>query len=181
MRPMSVLIFNLRTLAKTFFSASIFVTVCLAIGLSGCAILQPPTKSSTKVLRALSKQKVFYATYDQVWRAAQLSLKYPMAINNMDNGILETEYINAIEGFQPPDQTTVPSSGIRYKISLTIAKGKTEGKEAIRVTVNKYLERKKDFFSEPETLESDGLEERVLLYRIDRELAIDEGLRKSIK
>ena len=149
--------------------------------LSACAILQPPTKSSTKVLRVLSKQKVYFAGYDLVWRAAQLSLKYPMAINNMDNGVLETEYINAVEGFMPPDEVRVPSSGIRYKISLTIAKGKIEGKESVRVTVNKYVERKKDFFSEPETLESDGLEEKVILYRIDRELSIDEGLRKTAK
>jgi hypothetical protein len=149
--------------------------------LVGCAMLQPPSKASTKVLQTITKQKVFYSTYDQVWRAAQLSLRYPMSINNMDNGILETEYISGVEGFLPPDQDSPPSAGIRYRVNLTIARGRIEGKEAIRVTVSKYVERKKDFFSEPERLESDGLEEKVILYRIERELAIEEGLKKALK
>jgi hypothetical protein len=165
--------FNFKKLNFTLFAALLLF--------AGCSIFQGPQKNTNKILKGMpTRQRVFFATYDQVWRAAQLTLKYPMAINNMDNGILETEFINAMEGFISPTESKAAPSGIRYRVRLTIAKGKAESKEAIRVTVNKYIERKKDFFAVPEQIESDGLEEKIILYRIDRELTIDEGLRKAV-
>jgi hypothetical protein len=128
-----------------------------------------------------SFQKIFYFPYDNVWRAAQLSLKYPIAINNMDHGVLETDFIKADDGFIAPVEEKIPSSGIRYKITLTLAKGKTEGRESVRVTINKYLEKKRDFFSEAEVLPTDGLEEKVIFYRMERELIIDEALKKAAR
>ncbi len=125
-------------------------------------------------------QKVFSYSYDSVWRAAQLSLRYPIAINNMDTGILETEWIKAIDGFQPPDSEKPVSSGIRYKISLNLVKGKLDGQESVRVTIVKTVEKQRDFFSDPESIESDQLEEKIVLYRIEREILIEEGLKKAM-
>jgi hypothetical protein len=127
------------------------------------------------------QQKVFYVSYDNVWRAAQLALKYPIAVNNMDLGVLETDFIKADEGFILPGNEKLPMAGFRYKITLNIAKGRAEGRDSVRVTINKQIEKKKNFFSDPELLTSDGLEEKVLFYRIDRELIIDEGLKKGAK
>ncbi len=129
-----------------------------------------------------SYQKIYYASYDNVWRAAQLALKYPIAMNNMDNGVLETEFIKADEGFQPPFQEEAgASSGLRYKINMILVKGKSEGRDSVRVTIRKTTEKRRDFFADPETIESDGLEEKVIFYRIDRELQIDEGLKRAAK
>jgi hypothetical protein len=138
-------------------------------------------KAPQKKNQVFNYQKVFFSTYDSVWRAAQLSLRYPIASNNMDHGILETDYIKADDGFISPTVDDVPSSGIRYKITLTLAKGKVEGKESVRVTITKNLERRRDFFSDPEPLVSDGLEEKIIFYRMERELLIDEALRKAAK
>lgn len=126
-------------------------------------------------------QKVFLSTYDAVWRAAQLSLRYPIGVNNMDHGILETDFIKADDGFIAPTEEETPSSGIRYKITLTLAKGKVDNKESVRVTISKVIERKRDFFSDPEPMVSDGLEEKILFYRIERELLIDEALKRAAK
>lgn len=145
--------------------------------LVGCT--QQPVRKKKKT--QLIQQKIYYASYDNVWRAAQLALKYPIAMNNMDNGVLETEFIKADEGFQALSEDEFVSSGLKYKISLLLAKGKTEGRDSVRVTIKKILEKRRDFFSDPETIESDGLEEMVIFYRIDRELLIDEALRKAAK
>jgi hypothetical protein len=64
---------------------------------------------------------------------------------------------------------------------MILAKGKVEGREGIRVTINKNIEKKRDFFSEAEVLPTDGLEEKVIFYRMERELIIDEALKKAAK
>lgn len=148
--------------------------------LSSCAGSPVPTRKE-KVIRKFVNQKIFYFPYDGVWRAAQLALKYPIAINNMDNGVLETDLIKADDGFLAPGEARTPSSGVRYKITLVLAKGKVDGRESVRVTVSKSIEKKRDFFSDPETLVSDGLEEMTIFYRIERELLIDEALKKAAK
>ena len=127
----------------------------------------------------ISKQKVFFASYDNVWRAAHNVLKYPIAQENEDTGIVETEYIKGLDGWLAPGEQRPPSSGIRYKLILTFAKGKTEGRESTRVTVDKKMEILRDFFSEPEYIETDGLEERIIFYRIERELVINEALKRA--
>lgn len=153
-----------------------------AVALGTAACTQLPTraeKTSDKIIRKSANQRVFQYPYDSVWRASQLALKYPIAVNNMDNGTLETEWVKAIDGFQAPTAEKEPSSGIRYKISLTLVKGRLDGKESVRVTMNKRVEKQRDFFSDPEAIESDGLEEKILFYRIEREVVIDEGLKKA--
>jgi hypothetical protein len=136
-------------------------------------------KANEKVIKKSSNQKVFQYSYDSVWRAAQLSLKYPISLNNMDNGVIETEWIKAIDGFLSPISTQDPSSGVRYKITMNLVKGKLDGNESVRVTIYKKIEKQRDFFSEPETLPSDGLEEMTLFYRMEREVLVDEGIKKA--
>ncbi len=147
---------------------------------AGCA-QEPVQTRKEKVIRKFVNQKVFYFPYDSVWRAAQLALKYPIAINNMDNGVLETDLVKADDGFLAPGEAKTPSSGVRYKITLVLAKGRVDNRDSVRVTVSKVIEKKRDFFSDPESLVSDGLEEMTIFYRIERELLIDEALKKNAK
>lgn len=147
--------------------------------LASCASPAPVAKSKNTSKPVY--QKIFFFPYDNVWRAAQLALKYPIAVNNMDHGVLETDFVKADDGFVAPGNEEAPSSGIRYKISMILAKGRVDGREGIRVTINKQIEKKRDFFSEAEPLLSDGLEEKILFYRIERELIIDEALKKAAR
>lgn len=127
----------------------------------------------------INKQKIYFATYDSVWRAAHRVIKYPIFQENQDTGIIETEFIKSMDGWLPPDQQPAPSSGVRYKLIITFARGKTDGRESTRVSIDKKMEILRDFFSEPETIETDGLEEKILFYRIERELIIDETLKRA--
>lgn len=156
--------------ARLIFSLSLFIT--------GCAIIDNPPEPSKEVLKKQIYQKVFLAPYDEVWRAAHTALKYPIVNENQDTGVIETEYIKANEGFIAPEQK-MPSSGIRYKITMLLAKGKTQGRESVRVTIDKKVEKLKDFFSDTEVLNSDGLEEKIIFYRMERELMISKGLKKA--
>jgi hypothetical protein len=164
----------MRHALKQTFSSLLFISF---IG-AGCASSNV-TKNSTRAIRENTNQRVFYFPFDSVWRAAQLALRYPIAINNMDNGLLETDYIKAIDGFIPPNVEKKPSDGVRYKITLSLSRGRVDGKEAVRANISKSIERKRDFFSEPETIETDGLEEQVIFYRIQRELVVEEALKKA--
>lgn len=159
-----------------------FVLPFLFLGFlsSGCQTFDRKGKVSHNVQDSYNKpfQQEFLATYEAVWRAAQISVRYPISLNNMDTGQLETDWIRALEGFQPPDQKRAPSSGIRYKIILTLVRGKKNNRPTVRVTLRKLIERQRDFFAEPEQLVTDGLEERVILYRMERELIIQEALKR---
>lgn len=97
----------------------------------------------------------------------------------MDNGVLETDWIRGPDGFTAPSVQKDPSSGVRYKMTLSLVKGKLDNKESVRVTIVKKMEKQRDFFSEPESIESDGLEEKVIFYRIERELLIEEAIKKA--
>lgn len=155
-----------------------FLLILLAVGLSGCQMY--PGKKAPNPQDQLNRpfQQEYIASYEAVWRAAQISVRYPISLNNMDTGQLETDWIRALEGFVPPDQKKAPSSGMRYKIVLTLVRGKKLGRPSVRVTLRKIVERQRDFFAEPESIMTDGLEEKVVLYRMERELIIQEALKR---
>ncbi|MBK9294414.1 MAG: hypothetical protein IPM57_08205 [Oligoflexia bacterium] len=148
----------------------------LALFFIGCAdnpIADPPIKSPS--------QRVFYDNYDKVWRAVQLALrKYPVKVNTMESGILETDYIKGDKLFNDPNEAKT-RPGLRYKIIVRAIKGKIESKSAIKVTVLKNAEIQTDFFSGFKALGSNGLEEELLLYRIGRFIEIDNALTKASK
>lgn len=144
----------------------------------GCSLFDRKPSAHAR-MGQINKQKVFFAPYDTVWRAAHSVVKYPIAQENQDTGIIETEYIKGLDGWLPPNEQRPPSSGIRYKLTLIFAKGTTEGRESTRVTIDKKMEILRDFFSEPEPMETDGLEEKIIFYRIERELIINEVLKKN--
>lgn len=160
-------------------SKKLFLVSLLASStLLGCSLFDRKPSAHQR-MQQINKQKTYVASYDSVWRAAHAVLKYPIAQENQDTGVIETEYIKAIDGWNPPDATKAPSSGVRYKLTLMIAKGKSGNRESVRVTVDKKMEILRDFFSPPETMSSDGLEEKIIFYRIEQELKINEALRRA--
>jgi uncharacterized protein YceK len=152
--------------------------VMLSFAVGGCASLTSRQKSADKLVKKVATQKVFYYPYESVWRAAQLALKYPFAVNNMDSGLLETESIRGLDGWLAPEVNRDPSAGLKYKIMLNLVKGNVNSKETVRVTLTKKIEIQRDFFSESSQVPTDGLEESVIFYRIERELIIEEALKK---
>ncbi|MNK12077.1 hypothetical protein D3C87_301340 [compost metagenome] len=159
-------------------SVRFFLLISTGCTLLSCSLFDARPSAHSQ-MKTVIKQKIFFAPYDSVWTAAHKVLKYPIAQENQDTGVIETEYIKGLDGWLPPGTQTPPSAGIRYKLIFTMAKGRTDGRESTRVTIDKKMEILRDFFSPPEPMETDGLEEKVLFYRMERELIITEALKKA--
>ncbi len=150
-----------------------------AFVLAGCSLFDVNTTSPKDRIRKAAPSRVFTADYDAIWRAAHTALKYTIAFENQETGRIETEYIRAVDGWTPPDTERDPGFGQKYKIIMQFTRGKVSSKPSVRVTVEKKIENQRDFFAESDTLDSDGLEEAVLFYRIRRELSIAAALKKA--
>jgi len=156
----------------------IFNSVFILI-LSGCSLFEPRPDSPDKILEKASRQKIFFAQYDLVWKAAHAALRYTIANENQDYGIIETDYIKTVDGWLPPNQQQPQYRSGRYKLVMTFAKTTVNGRESTRVNIDKKIEIFKDFISETQTISSDGLEEQTIFYRIERELLIAQALKRA--
>ncbi len=148
--------------------------VILVFWLVGCS---SPTK-----IKPVSGEQIFVAPFDKVWRATQIALvKYPIRTNNIDQGILETDNIHSYDGWKPPHKSAKKSGGLYYKLLIKVIKGRYREREVTKVIVSKKINLKRSFFSENQERQSDGLEEKVILYRIKRELKIERAFERSDK
>lgn len=151
----------------------------LILLLTGCSLFEPRLESADKIIEKASRQKIFFASYDLVWKAAHSAIKYTIANENQDYGVIETDFIKTVDGWLPPDQTKPQYKSARYKLILSFAKGITNGRNSTRITIEKKIEVFRDFISETETVQSDGLEEQSIFYRIEREIVIAQALKKA--
>lgn len=160
-----------RWLLGALFSASL---LCL---LSACA------SEETNDRQAGPESQVIQASYDEVWRATQKALSaYPIQLNNVDQGVIETDQLKAGQIFNLPYKTDKrTSSSFRYSIKVNVLRGKAEGLDTVRISVFKNIAQERDFFSGEKKLPSDGMEERLLLYRIEREIKLERSIKKAFE
>lgn len=147
--------------------------------LPGCSLLEKQPESIDKIIQKSSNQKIFFANYDLVWKAAHTAIKYTIASENQDFGVIETDYVKSVDGWLPPEKTKPDYKSARYKLIFTFAKGKTDGRDSTRITIEKKIEVFRDFVSETQIIPSDGLEEMALFYRIEREIVISQALKRA--
>lgn len=147
-----------------------FKLSALLLVLSSLACSSPPKKVSKK-----DENTVYIkASFDKVWRSAQVALNiYPIEISNMDKGYTKTRSVQLNSIFKPIHTDVKVFNGDQYTLTIHMLKGSIRGQEVVKITATKRIQRKRDFFSPPEKIESDGLEEQMILYRIQRETIID--------
>ena len=142
---------------------------------SSCSLGSKSSEQEASILGPISRTYSF--EYDKVWRALQKSLaRYPIKVNNVDAGIIETDDIKGLKVWSPPHKPKVKQPGLRYNFKIALIRGEKQGKEATEVTIEKFLRINKNFFADEKRLPSDGLEEEGLHYRIQRELTIEKAL-----
>ncbi len=160
---------------------ALFFATVMGLGLStsitGCV-------SATQKLAAREGDapysRVFYANYEDVEIALKQSMiRYPQKVDNTEAGIFETDYIKGEARFKAPHKTSTFSPGYRYRLLVRLVRGRTEDRPAIKVQITKKPEVVRDFFSDAESANSDGLEEQVILYRIGRELQLARAIARS--
>ncbi len=159
----------------------ISASFCLGITLilSGCSLFEKQPDSVDQIIQKASNQKIYFANYDLVWKSAHTAIKYTIASENQDFGVIETDYVKSVDGWLPPDKTKPEYISARYKLIFTFAKGRTDNRESTRLTIEKKIEVFKDFISETQIIPSDGLEEMALFYRIEREIIVAQALKKA--
>lgn len=125
------------------------------------------------------KSRTFASPFQDVWKASLLVLgKYSIKSYDEDSGIIETDFIRGEDAWISPHRKKYVPGGFRYKLNLRVIKGRTGAQKATKVILLKTPELQKDFFSDSEAVQTDGLEELSILYRIERELALDQALSK---
>jgi hypothetical protein len=124
--------------------------------------------------------RLFRGDYDEVWLASLKALgDYPLKLSNKDTGKIVTENVNGPYNellFTHPDMQPLPER-YHYSIQMNFAKLPPQAGGAVtRVRVQKNLEKFQDFYTGWVNSFSDGLEEQLLLYRIQHILQMDQRL-----
>ena len=115
---------------------------------------------------------VFNHSYPLVWEAVLLALKkYPIAMEHQDSGQIETKFIRNYKSWKPPKGSVERPHSRKYKLKLFLEKGSSvSNTPAVKVHIMKEEFMDEDFIQQSIPISSNGLEEEVLLYRIEREL-----------
>lgn len=124
--------------------------------------------------------RLFVGTYDEVWTAALKALnEYPLKLSNKDSGRIISEVVNGPYNevvLSYPDPIELPER-FRYNLDFNFAKLVGDDRQPlVRVRVRKGLEKFHDFYTGWLAFPSDGLEEKVLLYRIENILRMEKLL-----
>ncbi len=155
------------------------LVLTLALNLMGCVLFKdnvepPPTFGP--------REQIFLANFEEVWRALNIAIShYPLRVSNPDQGIVETEVIRGVRIWRPPHKSNHSGAGQSYRLVINILKGNLKTQTATKVSISKEARIQPDFFTDEQPLPSDGLEEKSILYRIQREIIIERALEKAQK
>lgn len=158
-----------------FISRFLIFWIILA-GLTGC-VSAPKTD--------LFYTRVYEGTYDEIWLAALKAVNdYPLKVSNKDSGKIASELVNGPYNdlFLTPAESIDLPEKYRYSLKFNFAKLEAEdGQPLVRVRLEKNLEQFHDFYTGWLGFPSDGLEERLLLYRIEHILKMETQLVKELE
>jgi hypothetical protein len=154
------------------------LSICASI-VVGCASA-PVEEGHEPSFRA--REEVFAADYNRVWKALQIALAlYPVARNDMDEGIIETKSIEQDAIWKSPHPIDDNERSSKYRLTARAFPGSLNGKPVVRVAIKKDIRYKTNFIDSSKALPSSGLEEEVLLYRVQRELEIDLAAEQAVR
>lgn len=158
------------------FRVSVLLLATFAIFTAGCA-------STSSELDRRRKQgsgpwtATFIANYEDVVEAVNRVVvnRYNVQKDDSDAGIYESQFVKGTTRFKAPFETDPLPVGYMYRISIRYVRVK-DMKSGVRVQIIKQGQIRRDFFSEPQPVVSDGFEEQILLYRIRREIEIKKAI-----
>ena len=115
--------------------------------------------------------KIFLSEYNLAWEAAADALKAsPMEVVNRENGTIQTKWID-----NTAERNLIDSAGsvslyakAQYRFRVSLAKGNVEGRNSVRVVVQKEQQIQRDVLEGWRNQETDGIQENSLLYRVGK-------------
>ena len=160
-----------------FFCRRFALVAFLLFALGACASYQQYQQVSEEFE---IPSKVFKADYNQSWQAVlKYMKKYDLALQNQEAGVIKTRWIdntlemNFIDSFGTSDSV----KAAKFKIVVNIVKGFKGNREVTKITVFKRQMVEPDFLQGYKVLPTDGILEQTILYRIQREIDIDNQLK----
>ena len=123
--------------------------------------------------------KIFQASYNQTWQGVlQYIKKFDLALQNQEAGIIKTRWIdNTLEmNFTDSFGSKDAVKASKFKVIINVMKGYRGNREVTKVTVFKRQMVEQDFLQGWKVVPSDGIFEKIALYRIERILAIDNKI-----
>lgn len=105
---------------------------------------------------------------------------YPLAVTNQEAGVIKTRWIdNTLEvNFADSFGSSDAVKAAKFKLVINVVKGYRSKREVAKVTVYRRQMVEQDFLQGWKVIPSDGILEKTILYRIERNLAIAEKLKK---
>ena len=119
--------------------------------------------------------EVFTASRSKVWEALiQVFSPYKLALSDEEQGLLQTKLITGSKVWTPAHDENKNTTGISYHLRAKLIYDKPHA----TVIISKKIKQKKGFLFDSKTIPSDLMEERLLLYRLGRELRIKKLIKR---
>ncbi|MBT3982976.1 MAG: outer membrane protein assembly factor BamC [Bacteriovoracaceae bacterium] len=124
--------------------------------------------------------KVFKSDFNQTWQAVlQVMRKYDIEKQNQEAGVIKTRWIdntrelNFADSFGSADKI----KAAKFKLVINVVKGHRFSREVAKVTIYKRQLIEQDFLQGWKEIRTDGTQEKVFLYRLDRIITMDNQLK----
>lgn len=171
------------------FSLLLLFALSLGTLVSGCA------DAYKRALGTDTEQvftRIFLTDFNTAWQSALEALKTsPLDVTNREAGVVQTKWSDntAQKNFSESFGAADSFLKAQYRVRVSLAKGFYNGKPSVKVAVQKEQLVQRDVLEGWRPIESDSIEEKTLLYRIGRIIAIrtklarieEERIRKSLQ
>lgn len=128
--------------------------------------------------------EIYPADYNQTWQAViQVMKRFDISYQNQESGKIKTRWmdntlqVNFTDSFGSSDAV----KAAEFKLTVNVAEGYSYGRKVTKVTIFKRQRIEHDFLQGWKEQQTDGIQEKTLLYRIGRLIANDNKLKEIDK
>jgi len=125
--------------------------------------------------------KVYNSDFNMSWQAVlQVVKKFDLALQNQEAGIIKTRWIdntlelNFADSFGKSDSV----KAAKFKLIVNVVKGFRGSREVAKVSIFRRQLVEQDFLQGWKEIPTDGIQEKTILYRIEKILAIERKLKQ---
>ncbi|MFZ8932609.1 MAG: hypothetical protein ACO20H_13085 [Bacteriovoracaceae bacterium] len=125
--------------------------------------------------------QVFKADFTQTWQSVlQVMQKYDLALQDQASGVIKTRWIDNTSQLNFEDSFGGKNSvkAAKFKLVINVVKGFRGRREVTQVTLFKRQMVEKDFLQGWKVIRTDGILEKTILYRVERNILIDNKLKR---
>lgn len=128
--------------------------------------------------------QIYGADYNQTWQAViQVMKRFDISYQNQESGKIKTRWmdntlqVNFTDSFGSSDAV----KAAEFKLMVNVAEGYSYGRKVTKVTIFKRQRIEHDFLQGWKEKQTDGIQEKTLLYRIGRLIENDNKLKEIDK